>query len=315
MPIRNEGGHLASSVAAVLAQDYPVGFEVVLAVGPSADDTAAVAARLAAGDPRVRVVGNPSGATAAGLNRAIAAARGEIIVRVDGHATLPPGYVRRAVELLDETGAVNVGGVMGAEGTTPFEQAVAAAMSSRFGVGDARFHYGGRPGPVDSVYLGVFRRDALAAAGGFDEAFVRTQDAELNHRLRAAGGIVWFSPELRVTYRPRGTMAGLARQYFDYGRWRRVVVRRHPESLRWRQVVAPLAVVANVSGLALGISGRRLGLLLPGTYLAAVLGASAVAGRQLPPAALARLPGVFAVLHHAWGAGFLTSPRRLASRG
>lgn len=325
MAVRDERAHLPAALEAVLAQDYPGELEVCVAVAPSRDGTEQVARDLAAADPRVGVVDNPKAVTPAGLNAAIAATEGEVVVRVDGHAVLPPGYVRRAVELLEETGADNVGGIMAAEGDTPFTRAVAAAMRSRFGTGDARFHTGGPPGPVDTVYLGVFRREALERVGGFDERLVRTQDAELNHRIRASGGEVWFHPDLWVSYRPRDTVRGLARQYFEYGRWRRAVVRRHPDSLAWRQLVPPVALIAVVVGALLGLAGRvesdgrraslgrvaRLGWLAPAGYAAGTLAASAATNRGLEQRARAWLPVVYAVMHGCWAVGFLTSPRDL----
>src|SRR5919198_1495580 len=161
MPVLNEARHLRSAVEHVLGQDYPGEFELVIALGPSRDGTDAIAAELVAADPRVRSVPNPTGRTPSALNAAIAAARHEIVVRVDGHGILPPDYVRTAVEVLGETGADNVGGIMKAEGTTDFERAVACAMTSPIGVGSARFHTGGEAGPADTVYLGVFRRKTL----------------------------------------------------------------------------------------------------------------------------------------------------------
>ncbi|MGE5136616.1 MAG: glycosyltransferase family 2 protein, partial [Gemmatimonadota bacterium] len=227
MPIRNEERHLEDAVRHVLAQDYPGGLEVVLAVGPSRDATARIAQRLAAADPRVTVVPNPTGHRPAGSNLAIKASRYPIVARVDGHALLPPGYLELAVRTLQETGADNVGGIMAAEGVTPFEEAVAWAMTSPAGVGSARFHTGGRAGPADSVYLGVYRRSALEQVGGYDESFLIAEDWELNHRIRRSGGLIWFQPKLRVTYRPRPSLGRLATQYFHYGRWRRVVAREH----------------------------------------------------------------------------------------
>lgn len=312
MAVRNEAGHLRESVTAVLAQRYPGPLDVTVALGPSDDGTATVLAELAR-DPRVRCVDNPAGLTAAGLNAAIAASDGEVVARVDGHAVIPPGYIRQAVEVLRATGADNVGGIMAAEGRTPFERAVAAAMSSRFGTGDARFHYGGPPGAVDTVYLGVFERAALDRVGGFDETLVRTQDSELNLRIRATGGTVWFTPELRVRYRPRGSLLSLTRQYFEYGRWRRVVARRHRGSLRWRQLVAPATVIACTAGLGVAVTGRRWGLVPVAGYAAGVLVASAVVGRDLPAEVAIRLPSVFTAMHGAWGVGFLTSPRQLGA--
>lgn len=310
IPIRNEASHLAATVKAVLDQDYPGTLDVVLAVAASSDGTAELAAALATGDDRVRVIPNPVGTTPAGLNTAIAASTGDVVVRVDGHAELSARYIARAVELLGETGADNVGGIQRAVGTTTFEKAVAAAMTSRFGVGDAKFHYGGEPGPTDTVYLGVFRRSALERVGGFDDDLVRNQDYELNWRIRSSGGVVWFSPELWVTYRPRSSLASLARQYFEYGQWKRYVLRRHPRSLRWRHVVPPLAVGANASSAVLGILGLRWVLVVPAVYAAAVIGASTIAGRGIGYQSAKWLPAVFATMHHAWGTGFLRGRRQ-----
>jgi GT2 family glycosyltransferase len=304
IPVRNDAAHLEDAVDAVLAQEYPQPFEVVLGVGPSEDGTETVAAKLAADNPRVRVVENPKGLTSAGLNAAIAAATGDVLARVDGHCELAPGYLRRAVTTLRATGADNVGGVQEARGRTPFERAVAAAMTSRFGVGNARFHYGGAPGPVDTVYLGVFRRDALARVGGFDETLVRNQDYELNWRLRDTGGTVWFDPDLRVTYRPRPSLRALARQYFEYGQWKREMLRRHPRSLRARQTAPPVALVANVAGIVVGCTFDRRALAVPALYVTGTMVAALVAGREHGLGVKVRLPMVFAVMHHAWGAGF-----------
>ncbi len=303
MPVRNEEDTLAEAVESVLDQDYPVPFQIVLAVGPSEDRTDAVAGELSRRHRSVRIVRNPAGTTPAGLNAAIRAASGDLIARMDAHAQLSPGYLRRAAETSVRTGADNVGGIQRAVGTTPFECTVAAAMSSRFGVGDAEFHYGGEPGPTDTVYLGVFRHDALERVGGFDERLVRNQDYELNWRLRDSGGVVWFDPDLEVTYRPRGTLRGLARQYFQYGRWKRHVLQRHPRSVRARQLAAPLTVVGLATGLGLAATGRRWGLLAPATYGAACLTAAATV--EAAPSTRLRLPVVFATMHLAWGAGFL----------
>jgi succinoglycan biosynthesis protein ExoA len=311
MVVRDEALHLAEAVGSVLRQDYPGELQVAVAVGPSKDGTEQVAADLAAADPRVLYVANPTGRTPAGLNAAVAATTHPVVVRVDGHAVLPEGYVRRGVELLDETGAVNVGGIMAAEGTTGFERSVAAAMSSPFGVGGSRFHYGGEPGPADTVYLGIFRRSALEAVGGYDESFTRAQDWEMNHRLRQQGGLVWFAPELRVTYRPRPTLKALARQYRDYGRWRRVVMRLHSDSVRWHYLVPPVTVLGVLVGVALVLLGQPIGWLAPAAYVLANLTASALVGRRLSPGVALRLPLVLATMHVCWGVGFLTSRQRV----
>jgi glycosyltransferase involved in cell wall biosynthesis len=315
MVVRDEERHLRAAVDRILTQDYPAPVECVIAVGPSRDRTRDVADAIAAADPRVVVVGNPTGRTAAGLNAAIAACSAyPVVVRVDGHALLPDGYIRRGVAVLQETGAANVGGVMAAEGETAFERAVARAMTSPLGVGNARFHNGGDPGPVDTVYLGVFRREALDAVGGYDERFTRAQDYEMNVRIRESGGIIWFTPDLHVTYRPRSSVRALARQYFEYGRWRWIVTRTHPRSLRPRYLAAPVAVVGLVAGTVAGAAGWRVGWLAPIGYAGLLVGGSAVAGRSLGRSALVRLPLALATMHLAWGTGFLLSMARRADR-
>lgn len=312
MPVVNEERHLRASVARVLDQDYAGAIDVVLAVGPSHDRTREVAEELARHDPRVHVVDNPTGRTPAGLNRAIAAVDSEVIVRVDGHAMVPRDYVRVGVETLTRTGADNVGGIMAAQGESDTERAVALAMRSRFGVGDASFHVGGDEGPALTVYLGCFRRSAVERVGGFDESMVRAQDWELNLRIRETGGVVWFTPQMAVTYRPRSTLRALARQYHDYGRWRREVVRRHPDTVSLRYLAAPITVVAVGAGAVVAIIGLvtrqpwllTLGVLPLGAYVLGTLAASVGAGVRDWRAGL-RLPGVFATMHGAWGIGFL----------
>lgn len=311
MVVRNEAAHLRSAVERIWAQEYPGEVEVVVAVGPSRDRTLEIAHELAAADPRMRVVDNLTGATPTGLNAAIRASRHPVVVRVDGHSLLSPGYVQRAVRLLEHTGADNVGGVMAAEGVTTVQRAIATAMCSRLGVGSAPFHTGGEPGPADTVYLGVFRRSGLEEVGGYDPAYLRAQDAELNHRLRAAGGLVWFDPLLTVTYRPRASFSALASQYLHYGRWRRVVMRQHPDSVRLRYLAPPALVVALLTSLVLLALRRPEGLVLPLGYAALLLAGTAFIGHGLAVRSRLLLPLVMATMHLAWGFGFLTSPRGL----
>jgi succinoglycan biosynthesis protein ExoA len=313
MPVLDEERHLRTAVANVLDQDYPGDLEIVMALGPSTDGTDAIAAELVTADLRVRTIPNPSGATGAGLNLAVGASRHEIIVRLDGHAMVPDDYVRVAVETLQATGADNVGGVMAAEGVTDFQRAVAAAMTSAIGVGQARFHVGGEEGPADTVYLGAFRREVIGRVGGYDETFLRAQDWELNHRIRQSGGTVWFTPRMRVSYRPRSSLRALAKQYAGYGRWRRVVMREHRETVNLRYLAPPAAVLTVGVGTLAGLLGRPWGLVAPLGYAAGVVVGSAAVGRDLTPRARLWLPVVFATMHGSWGVGFLLSPRSLRS--
>jgi glycosyltransferase involved in cell wall biosynthesis len=298
---------------------------VVLALGPSTDRTNEVAARICAADSRVSSVPNPTGRTPEGLNAALAATTQEIVVRVDAHSELSDGYIRLAVETLQRTGADNVGGIMGARGVTKFEKAVAAAMTSPLGVGSASFHTGGNEGPAETVYLGVFKRSALERVGGYDPAFTRAQDWEMNYRIRTTGGTVWFNPDLFVTYRPRPNVFKLAKQYFEYGSWRHEVMRRHPETRRTKSALRyfapPLAVALIVIGKILGTIGFVLnnfygqdsaliwGYSLPIGYLALTLVSSLTLVKRARAGAL-WLPIVLITMQMSWGIGFLTSRKK-----
>ena len=310
LPIRNEEKYLADAVSAILAQHYDGKLEVILAVAPSTDKTLEIAQQLHINDPRVVIVDNPTGRTAAGLNLAIAASQYSIIVRVDGHSNIPSNYCQLVSEILEKTGAVNVGGVMAAEGQALFQRSVARAMRSPLGVGASRFHIGGSAGEVDTVYLGAFRKEALVAIGGFDERFTRAQDWELNFRLRQAGGVIFFDPRLIVTYRPRSTIKALAKQYFEYGRWRRVISRRHQGTINYRYLAPPFTVAATTLSLLLGwlISPY---LLIPAlVYAVFILIASVIIGKNAGE--ILCLPTILLTMHISWGFGFLTSPKSLA---
>jgi hypothetical protein len=331
MPVRNAEQNLAESVSHVLNQGYPGELELVLAVGPSKDRTEEIARELAAADGRISVVPNPSGQIPNALNTAVRASRNPVIVRVDVRSRLPVGYIAAAVRTLRQTGAANVGGVMAAEGITPFQQAVAWAMTSPAGVGSERFHIGGNEGPSDSVYLGAFRREAIEGVGGYDERYLRGEDWEMNHRIREAGGLIWFQPELRVTYRPRSTIGELVSQYFMYGRWRRAVARRHAGTINLRYLAPPVTVIALAVGTLAGFAGLAsladqtgtwwqwlltAGLIVPLSYVIGVLVVTAKAGTdgRLSGRAVSWLPVVLASMHISWGIGFLTSPRGLGRK-
>jgi glycosyltransferase involved in cell wall biosynthesis len=309
LPVLNEEPHLAESVTAILAQDYAGKFEVILALGPSRDRTNKVAEELAARDSRVILVANPSGKTAAGLNLAIAASENPVIVRVDGHAKIPNNYLSLAVRILQESGAVNVGGVMAAEGVTKFEIAVSRAMRSALGVGASRFHTGGRAGEVDTVYLGAFRREAINAIGGFDERYTRAQDWELNHRLRKNGGKIYFDPRLQVTYRPRPNLSKLAKQYFQYGRWRRVVSRSHPGTVNLRYLAPPFALLGTIASLLFGLLLHPIFYLPAAVYSLFLLISALLIAKTLREFIL--LLAIIPTMHFAWGAGFVTSTKVL----
>ena len=270
------------------------------------------------------IVDNPAGRTPHALNLAIDAARHDILVRVDGHGELGERYIERAVQLLAETGAANVGGVMEAHGQTPFEEAVAFVYTSRFGFGGAAFHQGDVPaGPADTVFLGVF--DKSRAEGG---RWLRRDHAPgpgLGAELSPAAvrpPRVWFSPELRVTYRPRSTLKALINQMYDTGKWRREVVRRHPDTASVRYLAPPAAVVAIGVGSVAAVLGRvlgphflQLGALAPVGYGAFVGYVTAAAPASLSPQARRWLPAVLAATHLAWGAASWSAAADVSAHG
>jgi hypothetical protein len=255
------------------------------------------------------LVANPTGKTAAGLNLAVATSNHPIVVRVDGHAKIPQNYLTLAVEILEQTGAVNVGGVMAAEGISNFEKAVARAMRSPLGVGASRFHTGGAAGEVDTVYLGAFKRDAINQAGGFDERYTRAQDWELNHRLRKNGGLIYFDPRLQVTYRPRPNLRKLAKQYFQYGTWRRVVSRSHSGTINMRYLAPPVTLLGCAISLLAGSLIHPILYIPLAVYGLFVAVSAALISRSVRE--LISLLAIIPTMHFTWGAGFITSTKVL----
>jgi succinoglycan biosynthesis protein ExoA len=311
MPIRNEARSIATSLAAVLGQDYPSHrFEVIVADGMSNDGTrAAIDAVVEAAGceaASVTIIDNPRGVVATGLNAAISKAKGDLIVRVDGHCEVEHDYVTTCVRLLEETGADNVGGITAARGTGVLQRAIALGMSSPFGVGNARFRYASKPGWVDTVFPGAWRREVFERIGGFDEELVRNQDDEHNFRLVQAGGRIWLDPGMRIRYEPRDSVSALWRQYFDYGFHKVRVIQKRRGIGSLRHVIPSAFVVSILTGVATAAVTRRRKLVLAVAvpYAAASVVASAHAGRS-DRATLPVLPIVFATLHLSYGAGFL----------
>lgn len=291
IPARDAAATLPRALQSVAAQDYPNIVDVVVA---AADERTAEAAGR-----DVIVVPNPDGSTPAGLNRAIEASSGEVIVRCDAQAALASDYVSKAIDTMERTGAENVGGMQVPSGETPWEKAISAAMSHRLGAGDARYRIGGEEGPVETVYLGVLRRDTVEKLGGYDEDFQRTQDYELNHRIIESGGIVWFTPEMKTSYTPRGSLGELARQYYRYGQAKRRFRRKHRGSLRWRQWAPPTLVVAVSASVVASVWLPYLAAI-PVLYAAGVLSAGFVSSYPSLKTGLA-----LSVMHVSWGLGFL----------
>ncbi|MGO4299706.1 glycosyltransferase family 2 protein [Leifsonia sp. RAF41] len=316
MPVLNEVTHVRAAVDSLLGQDYAGPFEVTIALGPSMDGTTELVEELASVDDRIRVVDNVVGSTPAGLNLAIRESRYPVVIRVDAHSVLPPDYARIAVETIVETGADNVGGLMDAQGTTDFERAVARAYGSRVGLGGTKLHVGGEAGAAETVYLGVFRRDRLIEVGLFDEEIKRGQDWELNRRLRTTGGTVWFTPRLKVTYRPRPNLYRLARQFFSTGIWRGELARRFPASNGLRYFAPPVMVIGVAVGTLLGLGGivqailgaapwLLWGFAILALYIVIVVVSALLWGRRDGFRPFLWFLVVLPCIHFSWGVGFV----------
>lgn len=326
MPVLNEIDYLEHAVRSVLEQDVDGPTELVLALGPSSDGTTALAGRLAAQDDRVRLVDNPQAHIPVGLNAAIRASRYPTVIRVDAHSELSAGYARRALETLRRTGAANVGGVMRADGRTPFQRAVARLYNSRVGLGGGAYHGGTAEGQAESAYLGVMRRRVLDEVGGFDETIRRGEDWELNLRIRQAGHLVWFDPQLSVTYWPRESWWRLARQFRATGAWRGELVRRYGRRNSLRFFAPPALVALTAMSLLIGLlqlTGTLRGtaalvasvLHLPViayTLLVLAVGLAGVGLSRGPRSARERIwtLAVLPTMHLSWGVGFLVGVLR-----
>jgi len=316
MPVLNERAYLRRAVETVLAQDVAGPTELILALAPSTDGTTELAGELAS-DERIVLIDNPEADIPIGLNRAIRAARYPTIVRVDAHSELESGYTTRALATLDRVRAANVGGVMKADGRTPFQRAVARAYNSPIGLGGGAYHGGTQEGEAESAYLGVMRRDVLEEVGMFDESIRRGEDWELNLRIRRAGYRVWFDPALAVTYWPRESWTRLGRQFSATGRWRGELVRRYGRGNSVRFFAPPALVLMLALSVVVGV--LQLTGVLTGWW---AIAASVV---YLPVIAYALLVIVVALgrgggtgwrdklwtlavlptMHLSWGTGFL----------
>jgi glycosyltransferase involved in cell wall biosynthesis len=315
LPVRNEAGYIGGCLAAVAAQDYPRNrFEVLLVDGESSDDTISEARAAAAGASlQLTCITNPARTTATALNLGIRAAKGEIIIRVDGHARIAPDFVSSAVDVLQRTGAAAAGGPIETAGRGPVGRAIALALSSRFGVGDANFRLATGPErDTDSVPFGTYRRDVFERVGLFTEDIDRGEDDEFNYRLRAAGGRIVLSPAIRSTYYCRDSFPALAFQYWRYGIAKAAVLQRHPEALRPRHLAPSMLVTALTAGLLLSPFNRSFGWLTTlagGAYIGFLGFASARTAKRDPDVARL-LPLAFAAIHLSAGAGLLVGALR-----
>lgn len=328
MPCRNEAAHLGAVLDSLLAQELGQALtaEFLIADGMSTDRTREIAAEYARRDARIRLIDNPAGFVSHGMNAGIRAARGTIIIRLDAHSHYAPDYLRRCAELLEQTGAANVGGPARtvAEGLIP--ETIAAAYHSRFACGGAQFHDCEYEGFTDTVPYGCWRKATLVEIGLFDEELVRNQDDELNLRLIRSGGKIWQSPSIRSYYHPRASFSALFRQYFQYGYWKVAVMRKHRIPASWRHLVpgafvaahlmlaAAVAVTLLAGQTQLAAVAAGLWAAMTGLYLLASLAAAVAMARVKGWRLLPLLPLAFAIYHVSYGLGFVLGLARPASR-
>ena len=304
MPVLNEEGHLEASVHSILAQSYPSEMELILALGPSHDQTNVIAKKLAKADQRIKLMDNPRGLTTVGLNAAIKIAKHDYIIRIDAHSEPAEGYFENGIRILLEQDADELGGIMDAQGRSAFQKAVAFAYKSRWGIGGASYHVGGLAGEAESAYLGIFKKSALERVGGYDEAIIRGEDWDLAQRIKNTGGKVWFSPELRVVYWPRGRVAKLAKQFYSTGVWRGDLTRRDPSAASRRYWVPPILVAGTIWGFFLLAFGHWQGILPLAIYLLGVAFV-AVTAAGLSLKSRVSLIVALATMHFSWGWGFV----------
>ena len=302
MPVRNAAKTLERTIESIRNQSYANIMEIILAIGPSNDGTRTVAEEHSKRDSRINIVENKSGGTARGLNLAAERATGAYLVRVDSHCQLPEDYVRVGVEKIIETGAAT--GVFKWLLVKLFSNRCSYCNDIKIGVGNAKFHYGGAEGPVDTVYLGIFDTILFRELAGFDENLVRNQDYELNIRIRQTGRLVWFTPDLVVRYFPRSNISQLFSQFFQYGSWKRKVIFKHPKSLKLRQLAPPSLIIMLLISVIL-FALLNAWYLVPSLAYFLICIAVSTFQKGVSVQIRAYLSLVFTTMHIAWGLGFL----------
>jgi len=307
IPMRDEVGSIEACIRTFDDQDHPHdAMDVIVVDGLSTDGSSELVERLAESRPWLRRIENPARIASAAFNRGIEAARGEYVAIVSSHGSVNPDFIRRSLEVLEETGAAGVGGKLIHEGHDPVSRAIGLAMTSPFGMASP-FRYASDRRDVDTIGHPVYRKATLDAVGWFDESLDRNSDYELNQRIRNAGHRLVLEPKIVTSYHPRATLGRLARQFWDYGRWKAQIVRRDPSNLRWRHMVPP-AFVLGLLAVPLGVrsrTGRSIVAAMSVGYVGVLFAAVRSSRPDAHDASVATFVLAFPAMHLTWGAGFL----------
>jgi len=310
MPVRNEERSVAGAIRSVLEQSFQ-DLEILVIDGQSGDGTVAAVSEVAALDPRVRLLANPDRTIPQALNIGLRAARGRYVARVDAHAEISDSYLERGVTELDANADVGaIGGRRIGVGSGPSGGAIAAALSSPFGVGNSINHYAGSAQDTDHASFGVFRASVVRAIDGWDENLLVNEDVDLDHRILSAGYRIRYDPDMEIYWHVRRTVAELARQYRRYGRGKAAMVRKNGRSaVRVRHLVAPALVVWLGAAVGVAVVGHpRVAAGMAAPYGAGLVAATAITLRKgYGQQAIRPVPliGAFAAMHLGWGLGFL----------
>ena len=313
IPCLNEEKTILDLLEAILHQTYPhTQLEVIISDGLSTDQTRQKIADFQLQHPEliIKVLDNPARKIPTGLNQAIRAAQAPIICRMDAHAIPAADYIERSVNALKAGLGDNVGGVIDVKpgANTWIARAISVATAHPLGVGDAKYRWATKAGEADTVAFGTYTKSKVEEIGYYNEELRANEDYEFNSRLRASGGKIWVDPQIRAVYYSRATLKTLAKQYFAYGFWKFRMLRRNPETLRWRQALPPVFVLGVLVLLLISAFftwARILLILCLGVYLLILTAASAkVAFKRSDLTQVFGVPLAIMSMHFCWGAGF-----------
>ena len=319
IPIKNEDCYLDRCLKSVMRQDYPSDLlEILISDGMSTDNTRLIIKNWEQKDSRISLFDNPQKIVPTGLNILIPITMGDVVIRIDGHCIIDHDYVTNCVRHLQKGEVDGVGGPMRTVGEDFISEVIAAAMSSKFGVGDSSFRTeSGQTMLVDTVPFPAYTREIIEKVGLYDEELVRNQDDEYNYRIRGAGGKILLAEDVRSTYFSRGSLSKLWKQYFQYGYWKVRVMQKHPRQMSLRQFVPPTFVLSIIVSIVLALTstwGWLLLTVIAGLYLVVNFGYSLSIAAKNSWRMLGLLPITFTIIHISYGSGFLTGLIKFANR-